>query len=146
MREFLGCGRSPGTLIPAGNTPGGDALSIQVLDSALDSVDGVTHLIMAPKVVDLLWRASLNAGACGFMSIMQNKFRDAVYYYGDIPIQIWLDLTFNEKCPGGGLVQGTSIYAVKLPDPDNVRTPIKASVIPGGFAKIWGIKNADVTS
>jgi len=110
-------------LFPAGASAGGDALSLQVLDDAIDAVDGATHLIMSKKMRNLLSNATTNTSVTGFVTWDKNEFGQRVAYYNDIPILI-VDyddennqvIDFNEANPGGGAAVGTSIYIVNIGD------------------------------
>lgn len=124
-REFDGLRKriTGSQLFPAGNTANGDALSLQVLDNAIDAVDGATHLIMSKKMRNLLSNATTNTSVTGFVTWDKNEFGQRVAFYNDIPILI-VDyddqnnqvIDFNEACPGGGTATGTSIYVVNIGD------------------------------
>lgn len=110
-------------LLAAGGSSGGDALSLQVLDAAIDQVEGATHLIMSKKMRNLLSAAARNTGTTGFMVWDKNEFGDRVAYYNDIPILVtdYDDasnqvIDFNEANPGGGSSVGTSIYVANMSD------------------------------
>lgn len=124
-REFDGLRkRITGTqLFPAGDTAGGDALSLQVLDDAIDAVEGATHLIMSKKMRNLLSNATTNTSVTGFVVWQVDDFGKRVAYYNDLPILVtdYDDegaqvIDFNEACPGGGADEGTSIYVVNIGD------------------------------
>jgi len=109
--------------IAAGSTGGGDALSLSVLDEAIDAVDGATHLIMSKKMRNRLSAAARNTGTTGFMVWDKDEFGNRVAFYNDIPILVtdYDDtntqvIAFNEACPGGGSAVGTSIYVVNMSD------------------------------
>lgn len=124
-REFDGLRKriTGSQLFPAGNTANGDALSLQVLDNAIDAVDGATHLIMSKKMRNLLSNATTNTSVTGFVTWSKNEFGQRIAYYNDLPILI-VDyddqnnqvIDFNEACPGGGTATGTSIYVVNIGD------------------------------
>lgn len=110
-------------LVPAGASAGGDALSLQVLDEAIDSVDGATHLIMSKRMRNLLSAASRQTSVAGFITWDKNDFGDRIAFYNDLPILVtdYDDqnaqvIDFNEACPGGGATVGTSIYVVNIGD------------------------------
>ncbi len=110
-------------LIAAGSTSGGDALSLTVLDNAIDAVDGATHLVMSKKMRNLLSAASRTTATTGFMVWDRNEFGERAAYYNDIPILVtdYDDtntqvINFNEANPGGGSSVGTSIYVVNMSD------------------------------
>lgn len=124
-REFDGLRkRITGTqLFAAGNTSGGDALSLAVLDEAIDQVDGPTHLLMSKKMRNLLSQAAKNPNVAGYVVWDKDEFGNRVMFYNDLPILVTdydaegkQVIDFNEANPGGGSSVGTSIYVVKLGD------------------------------
>jgi hypothetical protein len=124
-REFDGLRKriSGSQLIPAGATPGGDALSLQILDEAIDAVEGATHLIMSKRMRNLLSAASRNQGAAGFILWDKSEFGERIAFYNDLPILVtdYDDqnsqvIDFTEACPAGGATTGTSIYVVNISD------------------------------
>jgi len=108
-------------LIAAGNTSGGDALSLLKLDELIDAVDFPTHLIMSKAMVRLLTAAARTYTVGGFITYDKDEFGRKITKYNDIPILV-LDhddtgarvLDFNEVNPGGGSSVGTSIYCVNF--------------------------------
>lgn len=124
-REFDGLRKriTGSQLFPAGNTANGDALSLQVLDDAIDAVDGATHLVMSKKMRNLLSNATTNTSVTGFVVWDKDEFGTRVAYYNDIPILVtdYDDtnaqvIDFNEANPGGGTATGTSIYVLNVGD------------------------------
>lgn len=110
-------------LVAAGSASGGDALSLQVLDNAIDQVDGATHLIMSKKMRNLLSAAARSTSTTGFMVWDKDEFGNRVAFYNDLPILVtdYDDtntqvIDFNEANPGGGSAVGTSIYVVNMSD------------------------------
>ncbi|AXQ69147.1 major head protein [Caulobacter phage CcrBL9] len=108
-------------LIPAGASSGGDALSLTVLDTAIDQVDGATHIIMSKKMRNRLNAASRQTGVAGFITWDKNEFGTRIAFYNDLPILVtdYDDknqqvIAFNEANPGGGATVGTSIYVVNI--------------------------------
>lgn len=124
-REFDGLRKriTGSQLFAAGSTANGDALSLSVLDTAIDAVEGATHLIMSRPMRNRLSQAAKNPTVGGYVTWDKNEFGERVAYYNDLPIlttnydetntQV---ITFNEACPGGGTSTGTSIYVVKIGD------------------------------
>lgn len=109
--------------IPAGATPNGDALSLQVLDEAIDAVEGATHLVMSKRMRNLLSAASRQTSVAGFITWDKTEFGERIAYYNDLPILVtdYDDknvqvIDFNEACPGGGTTTGTSIYVLNIGD------------------------------
>ena len=107
-------------LIAAGNTSGGDALSIELLDDAIDQVDNPTHLIMSKKMRNKLNTAARkNIG--GDIVWGLDEFGKRIAYYNDLPILVTDRdnesneiIGFNEANPNGGAAVGTSIYVVSF--------------------------------
>jgi hypothetical protein len=107
-------------LIAAGSTSGGDALSIELLDDAIDRVDNPTHLIMSKKMRNKLNTAARqNIG--GDIVWDRDEFGQRIAYYNDLPILVTDRdnesneiIGFNEANPGGGATNGTSIYVVSF--------------------------------
>lgn len=145
MTGYLGSALRQPVLLAAGSTPGGDPLSLTDLDEAIDSVDGVTHLVMSQVMQDLLWKASSQIFLFGFITWDKTSAGDRYAYYNDIPILICSALDFNEANPGGGPAFGTSVYAVALTSA-KLGKPLKSLLKLHGrpTARIWGVKNADV--
>lgn len=110
-------------LFPAGAAANGDALSLAILDEAIDSVDGATHLVMSKRMRNLLSQAAKNPNVAGYVVWDKDEFGNRVMYYNDLPILVtdYDDagaqvIDFNEANPGGGTATGTSIYVVKMGD------------------------------
>lgn len=109
--------------IAAGNSAGGDALSLTVLDEAIDQVDGANYLLMSKKMRNRLSAASRQTGVAGFITWDKDEFGMRLAYYNDLPILVtdYDDknqqvIAFNEACPGGGATAGTSIYVLAIGD------------------------------
>lgn len=109
--------------IAAGATPGGDPLSLSVLDEAIDQVDGANYLLMSKKMRNRLSAASRQTGVAGFITWDKDDFGTRIAYYNDLPILVtdYDDknqqvIAFNEACPGGGATTGTSIYVLAIGD------------------------------
>lgn len=121
-REFDGLqNRITGSqLFWAGNTSGGDPLSLLKLDEVIDSVDGATHIIASKQIRRLLTAAARDPGVAGHISYSVDEFGRKVTHYNDLPILI-ADydetgariLDFNEAAPGGGTT-ATSLYVVRF--------------------------------
>lgn len=108
-------------LIAAGNTSGGDALSLAKLDELIDAVDNPTHLLMTKAMRRLLTTASRNSSIGGFIQWDLDAFGRKVAVYAGLPIliadansDVYQTLAFNEANPGGGSNVGTSIYCMSL--------------------------------
>jgi hypothetical protein len=108
-------------LMNAGNTSGGDALSLAMLDDLIDLVDMPTHILMNKKMRNYLSAASRNTSVGGFITFEQNQLGQRVASYGGLPILI-VDydndgnqiMPFTEANPGGGSPASTSIYVASF--------------------------------
>lgn len=127
-REFAGLQvrATAGQTIAAGNTSGGDALSLYKLDTLIAAVDNPTHLVMNKSIGLRLSQAARNTSVGGFITWEKNEFGMQVMYYNGLPIVI-IDkdnerddvLPFTEANPGGGSAASTSIYCASI-GPDGV--------------------------
>lgn len=122
-REFDGLQTrlTGGQVIAAGNTSGGDVLSLLTLDQLIDQVENPTHLIMNKTMRRRLTQASRSTTVGGFITWEKDAFGVQIPMYGGLPI-ITLDLDnaaasilpFTEANPGGGAAASTSIYCVSF--------------------------------
>jgi hypothetical protein len=110
-------------LIAAGNTAGGDPLSLQKLDEAIDAVEGPTAIWMSRAMRRRLTAAARDTTIGGFITYSTDEFGRQIARYNDLPILIAEGsnitdkiLDFDEACPGGGANTGTSIYVTALGD------------------------------
>lgn len=108
--------------IQAGTTANGTALSLQVLDQAIDQTLNPTHIIMSKAMRRRLTTAARNYQVGGFITWDKNAFGQRVAMYNDLPIlTVDLDnagasiLGFDEACTSG-TATGTSIYVVSMGD------------------------------
>lgn len=97
------------------------ALSLEQLDTAIDSVDSPTHLIMS-KAMRRKLSAAAKSGVGGDIETTVDEFGYQVTMYNGLPILIadYNDvgeriIDFNEAGPAGGSVS-TSIYVVSIGD------------------------------
>jgi len=107
-----------GQILYAGDTAGGDALTLAKLDELIDMVGSPSHLIMNAKLrrsLNQLMRASGQA-----FEYIDNGFGRLIPYYAGIPIAITgVDNTFSEIMPfneadsAGDDALCSSIYAVR---------------------------------
>lgn len=110
-------------LIAAGSTSGGDALSLAILDQAIDQTLNPTHLVMNKTMRRRLTQAARTTTVGGYITYDKDAFGRQVTKYNDLPILIVdLDntqtaiLPFTEANPGGGSAASTSIYVVSMGD------------------------------
>lgn len=108
-------------VIDAGATSGGDALSLAILDSAVDAVDNPTHLIMSKELRRRFFAAARNTSVGGDIHWEPNEFGKRTAFWGDLPIIVADEdetgtkiLPFTEANPGGGAAASTSIYVVSF--------------------------------
>lgn len=120
-REFDGLRRrvGGGQLFAATGT-GSGALSLEVLDEAIDSVDGATHLIMSKAMRRKLSVAAKSPTVGGDIVWTQDAFGRQVARYNDLPILIadYNDkgeriIDFDEVGPGA-VNSTTSVYVASL--------------------------------
>lgn len=107
-------------IISAGATAGGAPLSLAALDEMMDSVDGITHLVMNKTMRRRLTAAARNPAVAGYMTYSQDAFGRRVTRYNDVPILVAYGanggdeiLPFNEASASGGATS-TSIYGVAM--------------------------------
>lgn len=133
-REFDGLQRRvTGTqLKAAGSTSGGDALSLLILDEAIDLVSAPMGLLMCRALRRRFTQAARTATVSGNIQIVTDQFGRQVTAYAGLPIleadadgDLFASLGFNEANPGGGSAVGTSIY-----------------VMSWGMGKMFGIQTA----
>jgi hypothetical protein len=110
-------------LIPAGATAGGDPLSLQVLDQAIDQTTNPTHIIANKAFRRALTVAGRNYQIAGYVTYQLDAFGRQVTMYNGLPVIVpYPDnggaepIAYNESCPGGGAATGTSVYVVGLGD------------------------------
>lgn len=107
-------------LLDAGDSSGGDPLTLTKLDELLDLIQGNVDMLFMSKAmrrkVNSLMRASNQA-----METVSDTFGRQIPAYAGVPIGIIeVDaqgneiLGFNEAAPGGGAPTCASIYAVKF--------------------------------
>ncbi len=109
-----------GQVINAGNTSGGDALTLPKLDELIDAVAGGPDVLFMNKTmrrkVNTLIRAANQA-----IETVSDAFGRQLTAYAGIPIAVIENdeqdnpiLAFNEAAPGGGASVCCSIYAVRF--------------------------------
>jgi hypothetical protein len=124
-REFDGLRKriTGSMLFPAGSATGGDALSLAILDDAIDAVEGANYLVMSKKMRNRLSQAAKDPDVTGYVVWDKDEFGVRTAYYNDLPILVtdYDDrgdqvIDFNEANPGGGSAVGTSIYVLNIGD------------------------------
>ena len=108
-------------LIAADSTSGGDALSLQLLDKAIDQTYNATHLAMSKAMRRRFTQAVRNNAVGGVIAQSVDGFGRQISTYNGLPIlEVDLDntgsliLDFTEANPGGGSAVGSSIYVLSL--------------------------------
>lgn len=108
-----------GQLVANGSTSGGDPLSLNNLDSAIDLVDSPTHIIMS-RAMRLKFGSAYRSST--FPNIVQktDDMGKMILTYNELPILVGYPqnsntkiLPFTEAGPGGGTTS-TSIYVVNF--------------------------------
>lgn len=121
-RQFDGLqSRLVGTqLMDAGNTSGGDALSLELLDEAIDRVSNPTHIVLN-RTLKRKFTAARNKGIAGTFQLDKDEFGRQIETYNGLPLlTTWGDakmvdpLLFNEVGAGGGAAVSTSLYVVSF--------------------------------
>lgn len=122
-REFDGLQKRLGgtQLIAAGATAGGDALSMALLDAAIDAVDNPTHIICSKAMARRISAAGKNVNVSGTIEYATDDFGRRLAKYNDLPILRLYGadgadsiLPFTEANPGGGGAASTSVYVVSI--------------------------------
>ena len=107
-------------IISAGTTANGAALSLGVLDAAIDQTLNPTHLIMSKAMARKFSAAARDTTIGGYISYDKNAFGKRVMMYNDLPIlTVDLDntqtaiLPFSEAA-SSGTATASSIYVVSF--------------------------------
>ena len=125
-REFDGLqARITGSqLIEAGNTNGGDPLSLNKLDELIDQVSGPNKILLMNKTMRRrLTQAARNVDVAGDIRYEKDDFGRQVTMYNELPIVVayadegGLDpIAFDEVGSGGATATATSIYCASFGD------------------------------
>lgn len=109
-------------LIAAGSTANGTALSLSVLDQAIDQTDNPTHLIMSKAMARKFSAAARTPSVSGYITYAPDALGRRAMMYNDLPIlTVDLDgtgsaiLPFTEAATSG-TATATSIYCVSFGD------------------------------
>ena len=107
-------------VISAGATDGGAALSLAVLDQAIDAVDNPTHLLMSKAMARRLSAAARLTTVGGYVTYSLDEFGRRAQSYNDLPILIAdrnadadAVLAFDEAS-AGATATATSIYVLSF--------------------------------
>ncbi len=110
-------------LIPAGNTDGGNALSVSKLWDLIDQVEGANALVMSKKMRNRLSAGATDTDVSGYITHSVDDFGRRITLFNGIRILVTdydaagaQIIDFNEVGPGGTLATATSIYAVNFGD------------------------------
>jgi hypothetical protein len=124
-REFDGLqNRITGAqLIDAGNTNGGDALSLSILDQAIDQCVNPTAIWLSKAMRRKFAKAMRTPTVGGYIVQSKDAFGDLVMTYNGLPLLVpYPDnggtdpLAFNEVGAGGATATAESLYIVGLGD------------------------------
>lgn len=107
-------------VISAGTTANGAALSLAILDEAIDQTLNPTHAIMNKAMRRRLTTAARDPDVSGYITYTKDAFGQRVMQYNDLPILI-VDLDNTEtailgftEAADSGTATATSIYIVSL--------------------------------
>lgn len=107
-------------LIANGATSGGDALSLSNLDTAIDQVDGATHILMS-RAMRLKFQSAYRTSTFPNIYMTVDESGTQIWSYAGIPLLVGYPtnnntkiLPFTEANPGGGSAVGTSIYTLRF--------------------------------
>ena len=110
-------------LIEAGNTDGGDALSLAKLDEAIDACTNPSAIWMSKAMRRRLTTAQRTTSLGGYIQFSKNEFGQPILMYNELPILVAYPnnggtepLAFNEVGAGGATATATSIYVLGLGD------------------------------
>jgi hypothetical protein len=107
--------------IAAGNTAGGNALSLYLLDRAIKQTYRPSAIFMDKTLGLRLTQAARKTTVGGNITWTTDEFGRQIALYNGIPILETEEdntgistLGFNEACPGGGAATGASIYILSF--------------------------------
>jgi hypothetical protein len=105
----------------ATNAAGGDALSLDVIDQAIDKVPNANAILMSRALRRKFKNARNNPSISGQIGLEKDDFGRPVQTYAGLPILTTYGdavtpdpLGFNEVNPGGGANVGTSLYVLNF--------------------------------
>lgn len=124
-REFDGiqvrCDKYSHRKLAAGSTSGGDALSLYVLDQAIQRVEEPNAILMSHNLLPRVIQAARSTSVSGFVMQTWDQVGTPKLSYAGIPIYFGYKrsrhgviLPFSEAAPGGGSSVCTSIYVLQL--------------------------------
>lgn len=107
-------------VISAGSGSGGSALSLGLLDQAIDQTSNPTHILMSKAMRRKLQTAARTTTVGGFVTYQPDEFGRRITMYNDLPILVAYDdnggdevLPFTEAAQSGAST-ATSIYVLAL--------------------------------
>lgn len=123
-REFDGLQKRAekfGRKIAAGNTGGGDALSLSSLDATINNVNKPNAILVGKALMPCFIAAARNTAISGFVIQSWDAVGAPKMTYNGIRIYFGYEkddhgfiLPFSEANPGGGSAVGTSLYVMSL--------------------------------
>ena len=106
--------------IAAGNTSGGDTLTLPMIDALIDAVQGGPDVLFMNKTMRRKINALMRAAGQATEPV-SDAFGRIISAYAGVPIAVIEDdkdgnaiLPFTEDNPGGGAAASTSLYAVRF--------------------------------
>lgn len=107
-------------VISAGSTANGAALSLGILDEAIDAVDNPTHLLMSKAMRRKFTAAARDTAVAGYVTYTKDEFGRRVANYNDLPILVAYGanggdeiLPFTEAA-ASGTATATSLYVLSI--------------------------------
>lgn len=107
-------------VISAGTTANGAALSLAILDKAIDQTFNPTHILMSKAMARKFSAAARSTSISGYITWDKNEFGSRVLAYNDLPI-ITVDLDNTEtailpftEAANSGTDTATSIYVLGI--------------------------------
>lgn len=107
-------------VISAGSTANGAALSLGILDEAIDAVDNPTHLLMSKAMRRKFTAAARDTAVAGYVTYTKDEFGRRVANYNDLPILVAYGanggdeiLPFTEAA-ASGTATATSLYVMSI--------------------------------
>lgn len=110
-------------VVEAGSTDGGDALSLALLDEAIERAHNPSHLLVGRQMAVRFTQAMRNQNVGGILSRDRNELGQPAMFYRDLEIVKVVDnsnndniLDFTEVGSGGSTATASSIYIAGFGD------------------------------